>query len=343
MQTGRVLRMTNTRFFGLNGYGRFSAALKLFVISCGGISIFTASLAVCSSGYCDRIVLKDGSVEQSRKVWVSEGYVHFILEGTRNVEIRYAREIVARIESDSLSKDSKLDEPAVRPLQNADESGQKIATAAVPQRSAVENGSGMTPGAMHSGSKIVTENKGIGFYDPHRPLRYWAYSGSRHSSLQGALASVAKLYGKSVQWVIAHMGEENDLGVIHFNLTQQAERESTPPGVPFRDDLSIDSKDSHAPNGIQKSSDETIKRTKPGGSALFPDISAVKRGTRFYDPRRAEKYWSGQMTRHNTLKEAIDALARQYGVSSEWIEKHMGATNELLEIHGNIRQVLNSP
>ena len=28
--------MTNTRLFGFNGYGRFSAALKLLVISCGG-------------------------------------------------------------------------------------------------------------------------------------------------------------------------------------------------------------------------------------------------------------------------------------------------------------------
>ena len=343
MQTERALRMISTRFFGSNGCGRLSATLRLLVISWGGVFIFTAGLALCTSGYCDRIVLKDGSVEQSRKVWVSEGYVHFILEGTRDVEIRYAREIVSRIESDSLSKDSNLDEPAAQPPQDAVESGPKIATVAVPQRSAVENGSSIKPEAMHPESKIVSENKGIGFYDPRRPLRYWAYSGSRHSSLQEALAAVAGLYGKSVQWVIDHMGEENDLGVIHFNLSRQAERENAPIGAPARGDSSINSNDSHVSNAIQKSSDETIERTKSGESASFPDISGVKRGTRFYDPRRAEKYWSGQMTRHNTLKEAIDALARQYGVSSEWIEKHMGATNELLDIHRNIRRVLNSP
>jgi glucan phosphoethanolaminetransferase (alkaline phosphatase superfamily) len=46
------------------------------------------------------------------------------------------------------------------------------------------------------------------------------------------------------------------------------------------------------------------------------------------------------MARHNTLQEAMRALAEQYGVSTEWIESNMGNTNDLDTIHRNIRKSL---
>ncbi len=44
------------------------------------------------------IYLKDGELVESEKIWEKDGYIHFILDGTKRVEIRYAKEIVDRIE-----------------------------------------------------------------------------------------------------------------------------------------------------------------------------------------------------------------------------------------------------
>lgn len=51
-----------------------------------------------SGAVADKVLLKDGSVEESVRVWETDRYVHFILKGTRSVEIRYAKEIVDHIE-----------------------------------------------------------------------------------------------------------------------------------------------------------------------------------------------------------------------------------------------------
>ena len=56
----------------------------------------------------------------------------------------------------------------------------------------------------------------------------------------------------------------------------------------------------------------------------------------FYDPRRAHKYWTGAKAKHSTYQEAIAALAKQYGRTSEWIKSHMGETNDLNQIHQNL-------
>ena len=61
------------------------------------------SLLVVPEGYADRITLKDGTNIVSEKVWQTEDHVHFILIGTRDVEIRYAKEIVEKIEQQGIT------------------------------------------------------------------------------------------------------------------------------------------------------------------------------------------------------------------------------------------------
>ena len=59
-------------------------------------------------------------------------------------------------------------------------------------------------------------------------------------------------------------------------------------------------------------------------------------GPRFYDPRRPQKYWVSGTSRHDSLHEAIVALARQYDRTPDWVRHHMGETNDLAAIHQNL-------
>jgi hypothetical protein len=61
-------------------------------------------------------------------------------------------------------------------------------------------------------------------------------------------------------------------------------------------------------------------------------------GPVFYDPRRLYKYWADQNSKHKTYQAAIAALARKYKTTPEWIQAHMGDTNDLAQIHRNLAQ-----
>jgi hypothetical protein len=56
----------------------------------------------------------------------------------------------------------------------------------------------------------------------------------------------------------------------------------------------------------------------------------------FYNPRRTYKYWSGPGIKHNTLKEAVAALAAKFDSPPEWVEKNLGDTNSLGQIYRNL-------
>ncbi len=56
----------------------------------------------------------------------------------------------------------------------------------------------------------------------------------------------------------------------------------------------------------------------------------------FYDPRRPQKYWTSASAKHRTFQEAINALAKQYERTPDWIKSHMGETNDLNQIHQNL-------
>jgi len=66
-----------------------------------------------------------------------------------------------------------------------------------------------------------------------------------------------------------------------------------------------------------------------------PDFSKTQ-GLEFYNPRRPQKYWTSETSKHHNFKEAVAALAKQYDRSPEWIQNHMGDTNDLYEIHENL-------
>ncbi|MEE9536095.1 MAG: hypothetical protein V3V51_01520 [Desulfobacterales bacterium] len=141
------------------------------------------------------------------------------------------------------------------------------------------------------------KTKGLIFYNPRRPQKYWTLKTAKHNTFKEAVAALAKQYDRSPDWIQHHMGNTNDLDEIHRNLTNSK---------------------LNAPAKIQEVDYEKA-----------PEIL-------FYNPRRPQKYWTSATAKHNTFKEAISTLAKEYDRSQEWVQQHMGNTNNLNEIHQNL-------
>lgn len=80
--------------------------------------------------------------------------------------------------------------------------------------------------------------------------------------------------------------------------------------------------------------------TTAAGTAAAKQQTKSKQATGpvFYDPRRPYKYWTDQNSKHKTYQAAIAALAQKYKTTPEWVQAHMGNTNDLAQIHRNLAQ-----
>ena len=89
-----------------------------------------------------------------------------------------------------------------------------------------------------------------------------------------------------------------------------------------------------APKTVEKTTaGKASVASEPGAS---PTPVAKTKGLRFYDPRRTHKYWTSKTGQYKTFQAAIAALAKQYDRPADWIQSHMGQTNDLDEIHRNL-------
>jgi hypothetical protein len=317
----------------------------------------------------ETIYLKDGTREKTSKVWEQNGYVHFILNGTRNVEIRYAKEIVDHIEADANQARDRSNENAQsktlpsNPLK-------KDQSASVPRPTGGIGGSPSAganqanSGKAHSNSlflnstgadqpfsspepaanlgvdlvqlKAAAHNlAGVSFYDPKRAHKYWASSSAQFDSVQLAIAALSNLYHRPSDWIEKNMGDTNDLGVIHGNLLAELQGKPSTPSAP----LPVPAEMGKVPPGEPSQRRAVITDHPQPTATRIEDLAGPRiEGPAFYDPRRPLKYWISESAGYKTLKEAIEALAQMYHRPPEWIETHMGQTNDLNEIHRTLRQ-----
>ncbi len=285
----------------------------------------------------DRIVLKDGTIEESDKIWTSDKFVHFILKGTQSVEIRYAKDIVDRVERDGDVVHRAFPAPSITDGRKtvADVSGNDLSR----DSEAEKNGS-RTPnrgGYTIELKKVEQENKGTSFYDPRRTPRYKVNRTSAHNDLQSALNELAKIYGRTPDWVMTYMGEENDIQIIHQNLIGRRNVELASQKL---NNKLLPTVDTAGGTTAPAPATENLSSIRTPSNPLDdPDLRNYK-GIKFYDPRRKRKYWTGRSNHHGSLKEALIHLARQYNVTPKWIEDHMGGSNLLIEIHQSIQSSL---
>ena len=153
------------------------------------------------------------------------------------------------------------------------------------------------PSSNSSQGSASLNTSGLEFYNPRRPHKYWTSATAKHDTFKAAIAALAEQYDRSADWIQQHMGNTNDLDQIHRNLSNSK---------------------LNAPAETQTADEEKT-----------PEIL-------FYDPRRPHKYWTSATAQYDTFKEAISALASAYDRPPEWIQQHMGNTNDLSEIHANL-------
>ena len=142
------------------------------------------------------------------------------------------------------------------------------------------------------------KTNGLEFYNPRRLNKYWTSKSSKHKTFKQAIGALAEQYDRSPEWIKQQMGETNNLDEIHQNLLRS------------KADISATSK----------------KPKKKTTSEIL-----------FYNPRRPRKYWSSTTAKHKTFNEAISALAAAYDRPPEWVQQNMGESNDLKEIHQNLK------
>jgi hypothetical protein len=258
--------------------------------------IFCVIILIPFNTEADIIFFKDGmkTVCQDR-AWEEEGEVKCEYEGTI---LSYQKKDVERIEKTKIEKksESRPENDSQMPDKAAEKkvaSSAQIKQAATPRKKPLPQ----KDSRIGETKPDTAKTKGLQFYNPRRPQKYWTSSTDKHRSFKEAIAALSKKYDRSPEWIQQHMGDSNDLYEIHQNLS---------------------SAKLNAP--VEPSQEDKEK---------IPE-------TLFYNPRRPQKYWTSATSKHNTFKEAIAAMAKEYERTPQWVRQYMGTTNNLSEIRQNL-------
>jgi len=139
--------------------------------------------------------------------------------------------------------------------------------------------------------------QGIVFYDPRRPKKYWTSETRHHDTFRDAILALSEEFKRPVSWIEENMGDSNDLNEVRETLAMR---------------LSVPSATSADPAAA------------PGAAIEF------------YNPRRAKKYMTGPDARHDSFQEAVEALARDLGQPTGWVEQNMGDSNDVDQIRKSL-------
>ncbi len=153
------------------------------------------------------------------------------------------------------------------------------------------------PRAAPAQPSMPRSESGLLFYDPRRPKKYWSSQTRHHDTYPEAIAALAAEYDRPAAWVEQHMADSNDLVEIRRLLEA---------------------------------------KLSAGDGPGRPAESAAQTSEPFYKPRRSQPYWTSDTARHSTYADALQALAREFSETPEWVEAHMGESNDINEIRRNL-------
>ena len=266
---------------------------------------FAVTLIPLNTG-ADIIFFKDGMKTVCKeKAWEEDGEIKCEYDGAI---LSYEKKDVIRIEKTIIEKQPEI-LPGKDPQVSIKAAANQATSVSEIKKPAPPGKNPLAPKNPKTFSKKIdsSKTKGLQFYNPRRPQKYWTSATSKHHSFKEAIATLAKQYDRPPDWIQHHMGETNDLSEIHQNLSKG--KLNTPAAIPGDDKEKIP---------------ETL----------------------FYNPRRPQKYWTSASSKHNTFQEAIAAMAKIYERTPQWVQQYMGTTNNLSEIHQNLanqKEVETSP
>jgi hypothetical protein len=129
-------------------------------------------------------------------------------------------------------------------------------------------------------------------------------------------------------WVISYQ-KSDVLRILKTTRTKQ---------TPAPEKTATADKTAPAIKTVQPENKPPVTQTAVKGSVpeKIKTVPGQAAGPVFYDPRRPYKYWADKDSKHKGYKQAIAALAKKYNCTPEWIQAHMGDTNDLAQIHHNL-------
>lgn len=141
--------------------------------------------------------------------------------------------------------------------------------------------------------------RGIAFYDPRRPQKYWTSETRRHDTFRDAVLALSEEFNRPASWIEENMGDSNDLSDVRASLAM---------------------------------------RISESSAASANPAAAPEAAIEFYNPRRAPRYMTGPDARHDSFQEAVDALARDFDQPADWVEQNMGDSNDVNQIRRNLEK-----
>jgi hypothetical protein len=303
----------------------------------------------------DLIVLKDGTRVKAQKVWAENGLVRFTLPDYDGIVVTYAKEIVLRVEKEKAVTGAGELPPDSRPQNPATGStaAEKTLSAVKPDKMPIILSLPEAAAYPSSPGDMVREGTGG---PPGAGQEVSSAPGGSSSSVEAHRIPVTNdedfgnIMPKGVPVSPGKVDEDlvHRVAGIQFYDPRRHYKYQTSTTNRYHtlkeavDDLAT--KFDKTPRWVEQNLGDTndlgqIYRNlcRPIENAqLTAETESTTSGLIFYDPRRAEKYWVSPDSRHRTMEEAIDTLAKQYRQTPDWIIAHLGETNDLVEIHRNL-------
>lgn len=303
----------------------------------------------------DIIYLKDGTKVRAAKVWEEGDVIRFSLEDYEDIIITYSKEIVERIEKgkgQAASKPTKQKDSAVQKDIAAGETGKQKGTAdETKQPAAVVDSSERSSGPSGTGRPTKTGQADVAAQPTaKKPPKTTGAKTDKQAKTAHAKTKVESPGDTIIKKVPPDVVPSSQVDGILFYNPRRPYKYWTGPNTrhhTLKEALTalakqFDRDPQWVADHLGKTNNlgDIYRNLSPGGGIAYPKIKpvATPRGFLFYDPRRPYKFWTGATSKHRTLKQALEALAKQYDRPSEWVKVHMGESNDLGEIHKNLMQ-----
>ena len=268
-------------------------------------------------GAADLIILKDGTRVEAQKVWEDDGLVRFSLPNYDGIIITYSKEIVERIEKGHQGVESEPEAAggkgraiSARVTDSVPENKNKLTIPPAEKNAPTVSGDGASPDTKSSVASDLAAEIDMSLVESVAGIQF--YNARRAFKYQTGPESRFHTFKEAVDDLAAKF--DKDPYWIGQNLGNT-------------NDL----------GQIYVNLHQTEEKTETKS-----DTAANTAGIFFYDPRRPYKYWVTADSKHHTLEEAVNELAKQYARSPEWVIDHLGETNDLTEIHHNLEEGLSA-
>jgi hypothetical protein len=154
------------------------------------------------------------------------------------------------------------------------------------------------PASGTASSATPRNPSGIAFYDPRRTKKYWSSETRHHDTFRDAISALSEEFNRPAAWIEENLGDSNELSDVRENL----------------------------------------KMRLSGSAAANATSAPTQEGAiEFYNPRRNRKYMTGPEGEHDSFQEALDALANDFNKPADWVEQHMGESNDVDQIRKNLK------